>query len=222
MKKYISPSVMCADFVNLGSALDAFVKAKIEYLHVDIMDGAFVPNYTLGPDFCKCLKKHCSIPLDVHLMVERPEDKIDMFPVGEGDIVSVHFESTPHAHRAVKRIIDKGAAAYLAINPATPLSALDYLVEDISGVLVMTVDPGFAGQKLVPATLKKIADVRKKLDDAGRSDALIEVDGNVSFENARKMSEMGANIFVAGTSSVFTDKMPFPDAVRLMREAIER
>ncbi len=221
LTKKISPSMMCADALRLGEALEEFEKCGIEYLHIDIMDGAFVPNFTLGTDYCKILKKAVKIPLDIHLMVEKPEEKLAWFPIGEGDIVSVHAESTKHLQKALTAIRQAGSKAYVAINPATPLSVLEEVIPDLDGVLVMTVNPGFAGQKLIPQTLDKISRVRKMLDSQGRCDAEIEVDGNVSFENARKMSDAGANIFVAGTSSVFTDKFSLAEGTRMLRDAVK-
>lgn len=220
MKSKISPSMMCADIMNMQPVLKAFEKNGIEYLHIDIMDGQFVPNFTLGTDYCRLLKKNSRIPLDIHLMVENPEDKIDWFPIGEGDYVSVHAESTRHLQRVLALIKSKGAKSMVAINPATPLSATWHVLDDIDGVLVMTVNPGFAGQKLVPATLKKIASLREYLDANGYSQVEIEVDGNVSFENAKKMRAAGADIFVAGTSSVFTDKFSLEEGIAQLREVI--
>lgn len=222
MKNKISPSMMCADALNLGSTLKEFEKNGIEYLHIDIMDGAFVPNFTLGTDYCKILKNATSIPLDIHLMIEKPEERLDWFPIGEGDMVSVHAESTRHLQKILKAIKDKGAKAYVALNPATPLCFLEEVLPDIDGVLVMTVNPGFAGQKLVPQTLDKIRRVRKMLDEAGKTDAEIEVDGNVSFENAEKMSAAGANIFVAGTSSVFKKELSLEEGIKMLRDATQK
>lgn len=212
---------MCADALNLGSTLKEFEKNGIEYLHIDIMDGAFVPNFTLGTDYCKILKNATSIPLDIHLMIEKPEERLDWFPIGEEDMVSVHAESTRHLQKVLKAIKDKGAKAYVALNPATPLCFLEEVLPDIDGVLVMTVNPGFAGQKLVPQTLDKIRRVRKMLDEAGKTDAEIEVDGNVSFENAEKMSAAGANIFVAGTSSVFKKGLTLDEGTKMLRDAVK-
>lgn len=221
MKSKISPSMMCAEIMNMKSVLDVFEKEGIDYLHIDIMDGHFVPNFTLGTDYCKLLKKNTSIPLDIHMMLENPETKLDWFPLGEGDYVSIHVESTRHLQRALAQIKAKGAKAMAAINPATPISAIEDVLDDIDGVLVMTVNPGFAGQKLVPATLKKIANLRKYLDENGYGHIEIEVDGNVSFENAKKMKEVGADIFVAGTSSVFKDELTLEEGISKLREAIE-
>jgi ribulose-phosphate 3-epimerase len=221
MKSKVAPSVMCADFMNMRSVLDIFEKQKIEYLHIDIMDGQFVPNFTLGTDYCKILKKNSSIPLDIHMMTENPETKINWFPFGKGDYVSIHVESTKHLQRVLTQIKERDAKAMVAINPATPINAIENVLDDIDGVLIMTVNPGYAGQKLVPATLRKISTLRNYLDTNGYNHIEIEVDGNVSFENAKKMREAGANIFVAGTSSVFTDKFSLEEGIEQLRLAIK-
>lgn len=200
----LSPSLMCVDFAKLESTLRTFEKNGIDYLHIDIMDGEFVPNYALGTNFCDQLRKLTSIPLDIHLMINRPDRKMDYFQFQPNEYVSVHWESTPHIHRTLSAIRAKGAKPMLAINPATPGDVIQYLLPDIDGILVMTVNPGFAGQPLVPATLEKIRDIRRMLEDRGYGDLDIEVDGNVSFENARRMREAGATLFVGGNSSIFS------------------
>ena len=202
-KKQISPSLMCADLLNLGAELKLLEKAGIEYLHIDIMDGVYVPNYTLGTDFVKRVKAATSIPLDIHMMVENPGSKLDWFEFGEGDYVCLHIESEPHIQRALAAIKARGAKPMVALNPGTPISAIEELIDVIDGVLIMTVNPGFAGQKLVPSTLSKITRMREYLDAHGYPDIEIEVDGNVSFENIGKMRKAGADIFVGGTSSMF-------------------
>jgi len=194
----ISPSMMCANFLNLEKDLKAFEELGIEYLHVDIMDGRFVPNYTLGTDYVKKLKEATKIPVDIHLMVDRPEDKLEWFCFGANDYVSFHYEATNHVQRTIQRIKSRGAKAMLALNPATPLCVLEDVISDLDAVLIMTVNPGFAGQKLVPQTLDKIRRLRKM-----HPEIKIEADGNVSFENAVKMRENGVDIFVAGSSSIF-------------------
>jgi len=219
MKSKISPSMMCADICKIQEILETFKKNEIEYLHIDIMDGVFVPNYTLGTDYCKALKKCSDIPLDIHLMIEEPEKKLSFFDIGKGDYVSVHAESTFHLQRVLTQIRSLGAKAMVAINPATPISAIEEVTDDIDAVLVMTVNPGFAGQKLVPQTLKKIRRIRDFLDSNGHSDVEIEVDGNVSFENAKLMKEAGANIFVAGTSSVFKSGLTLEEGISDLRNA---
>ncbi len=220
MEKKLSPSIMCVDFFELKETIKEFERLGIEYLHIDIMDGHFVSNYTLGTDFAKELKKNSSIPLDIHLMVENPENVINWFEFSEGDYVSVHAESTRHLQKALAAIREKGGKPMVAINPATPICMIENVLDDIDAVLVMTVNPGFAGQKLVKSTLKKISDLRKYLDENGYSHIEIEVDGNVSFENARLMSEAGANIFVAGTSSVFNKDFSLEYGVDKIRKCI--
>ena len=221
MKKQISPSVMCVDFFNLAETISEFERQNIEYIHVDIMDGVYVPNFTLGTDFIKQLKKHTKIPMDIHLMIENPESKLDWFEFGEGDYVAIHYETTKHLHKAVAAIRAKGAKPMVAINPATPISVLENILDYVDAVLVMTVNPGFAGQKLIPSTLGKISALRKYLDKNGYENIEIEGDGNVSFENARLMSDAGANIFVAGTSSIFKAGQSMAENTAKLRESVE-
>lgn len=199
----ISPSVMCVDFVKLEESIRALERAGVEYLHVDIMDGRFVPNFTLGPDFVKALREITDIPLDYHLMVQEPDAHIGSFPIKPGDIVTVHQEACTHLQRTLQLIRSYGAKAAVALNPATPILSIEDVLEDLDMVLIMTVNPGFAGQKLVPSTLRKIERLKKLLSEAGYGHIEVEVDGNVSFENAVKMRASGADIFVAGTSSIF-------------------
>ena len=217
----ISPSMMCADIMNLGETVKCFEKNNIEYLHTDIMDGAFVPNFTLGTDYCRDLKKNTKIPLDIHLMIENPERILSAFPFDKGDIVTVHVESTRHLQKVLSEIRGRGARPFVALNPATPLCALDEVYSDIDGVLIMTVNPGFAGQKLIPSTLNKISALRRLLDEKELYDIEIEADGNVSFENAEKMRKAGVNIFVAGTSSVFRKDLSLENGIKMLREAIQ-
>lgn len=195
--------MMCADFLEIEEQLKIFEEEQIEYLHIDVMDGHFVPNLTLGTDYAKKLKANSRIPLDYHFMVQNPENFLEWFPVSEGDLVSIHYESTPHVQRVLSRIRQKGAKAMIALNPATPIYVLEDILPDIDGVLIMSVNPGFAGQAMIPQVLQKIRRTREWLEHNDRPEVEIEVDGNVSFENAAKMSAAGATIFVAGTSSVF-------------------
>ncbi len=220
MKSKICPSMMCADIIDIKSTLEIFEKTGIEYLHIDVMDGAFAPNYMLGIEFCKALKKHCSIPLDIHLMIEQPDNKLEWFPISANDIVSVHAESTYHLHRVITKIKSLGAKAFVALNPATPLSNIEYVLGDIDGVMLMTVNPGYAGQKLIPAMIDKIKQTRALLDQKGFTNVQIEVDGNVSFENLSLMRSAGANMFVSGSSGVFTKDMSLEDAIKKTREII--
>ena len=220
MQKKISPSIMCADFFQLDKYIKAFEKCNIDMIHVDIMDGSFVPNYTLGTDFIKALKRKTEIPLDIHLMINNPENKIDWFEFNENDYVSIHCESTPHLHKAISAIKNRRAKAMVAVNPATPICALESILDDIDAVLIMTVNPGFAGQKLIKSVLKKITQLRNYLDKNGYEHIEIEVDGNVSFENAALMSKAGSNIFVAGTSSIFTKDLKLEDAINKLKNCI--
>lgn len=220
MQKKISPSIMCADFFQLDTYIKAFEKCNIDMIHVDIMDGSFVPNYTLGTDFIKALKRKTEIPLDIHLMINNPENKLDWFEFDENDYVAIHCESTPHLHKAISAIKNRRAKAMVAVNPATPICALESILDDIDAVLIMTVNPGFAGQKLIKSVLKKITQLRNYLDKNGYEHIEIEVDGNVSFENATLMSKAGSNIFVAGTSSIFTKDLKLEDAINKLKNNI--
>lgn len=220
MELKISPSMMCADIGNLIPTFKAFEACGIDYLHIDIMDGHFVPNFTLGTDYCKNLKKLTAIPLDIHLMIEKPEEKLGWFDFGENDIVSVHAESTAHLQKALAEIRKRGAKAYAALNPATPICVLENVLDDLDGVVIMAVNPGFAGQKMVPSALDKIKRLREYLDSRGYENIEIEVDGNVSFENSVKMKNAGANIFVAGTSSVFNSAFSLEDGIKKFRNGL--
>lgn len=220
MNKKISPSIMCVDFFELGTYIKSFEENGIELIHIDIMDGNFVTNFTLGTDFVKWIKNKTDIPLDIHLMIEDPENKLSWFEFGPNDYVSIHYEATKHLHKAIQAIKDRGAKVMVAINPGTPISVLESVLDDIDAVLVMTVNPGFAGQKMVKSTLKKIKKLREYLDKEGYGNIEIEVDGNVSFENAKLMNDAGANIFVAGTSSIFAKDGSVSENTNKLREKI--
>ena len=200
MKNCLAPSMMCCDLLNVKQQLEELEKGQVDLLHIDIMDGQFVPNIALGACFVKQLKDVSKIPLDVHFMVESPERILSMYPIGEGDYVSIHYESTKHLQRVLKLAKETGAKVLLALNPATPIEVCVDVLDDIDGVLIMTVNPGFAGQKMVPHSIEKIKRTRAFLDANGKSNLEIQVDGNVSIANAIKMKEAGANIFVLGTA----------------------
>lgn len=203
MKKLLSASIMCADLLNLERSVRELENAGIDYLHVDIMDGSFVPNITLGFDLVNAVKSMTDIPLDVHMMVNEPSKFIDRMNLDENDILCVHYESEIHIHRTLSQIKNKGIKAGLAINPQTPLESLEFLTDYIDMVLIMTVSPGFAGQKLFAGAERKTRQAREFLDRLGCEKVPIEVDGNISPENGQKLSKCGADIFVLGTSSLF-------------------
>ena len=217
MKNKIAPSMMCADIFALRETVDTFEKCDIELLHIDVMDGMFVPNIQLGTDYTRQLKKGSRIPVDIHFMIESPERHIAAFDFGEGDYVSIHYETTKHLQRVLQAIKDRGAKALLAINPATPVEVAIDVLDDIDGFMLMTVNPGFAGQKLCPGAIDKIARMRAMLTDRGLERVLIQVDGNCSFENIPKMKAAGADIFVVGTSSVFCGKCSVSQAVEKIK-----
>lgn len=219
MTNKLSPSMMCCDFFNLAEQVRAFENCGIELLHIDIMDGSFVPNFALGTDYVKQLKKNTSIPMDIHFMVDNPERHLDAFPIGEGDYVSIHYETTRHLQRTLAMVKAKGAKVLLALNPSTPVEMATDVLDDIDGLLIMSVNPGFAGQKMVPHAIEKIKRARAFLDANGREDAEIQVDGNVSIPNAKMMLGAGANIFVLGTSAVF-GKDPIEDNVAKFRNEV--
>jgi len=212
----ISPSMMCADFLNLGEDIKKLEALDIEYLHIDIMDGSFVPNYTLGTDYIKKLKETTKIPVDIHLMIDRPEDKLKWFEFGKNDYVSFHYEATNHVQRTIAKIKEREAKTMLALNPATPLCVLEDVVCDLDAVLIMTVNPGYAGQELIPQTIDKIKRLRQMYPQVE-----IEVDGNVSFENAIKMKAAGADIFVAGSSSIFAQSGNLEENTKKLRECVK-
>ncbi len=217
----ISASMMCANFIDIRGDLNALKEAGIEYLHFDIMDGAFVPNYALGPCFLNSLRAHTDITYDIHLMVEKPEDKLRCFDIRSGDYVSVHYEAACHLQRVLASIKEAGAHPGVALNPGTPFYLLEEVLDDMDFVLIMTVNPGFAGQKLIKQAISKISRVKDYLSKKGRPNIKIQVDGNVSFENARIMRGAGADIFVAGTSGMFMKDLSIQEAAAQLRGAIE-
>ena len=201
-KGMISVSMMCVSIEQTMDYLAAFEKNGVEYLHIDIMDGEFVPNITLGTDYVKQLRKLTSIPFDFHFMFTEPEEKMKWYDIRENDYVAVHYESTRHIDKCMQYIKSLGAKPILALNPGTPVCVIEEVLDYLDGVLVMSVNPGFAGQKLIPGTLEKVKRVRSFLDERGRQDVIIESDGNMSNENVRLAYRAGSRIFVAGTSSI--------------------
>lgn len=198
MNTKISPSLLSADLTNIRSQLKTLEDAGADWLHLDVMDGHFVPNITFGPMVIKQLRPLTSIPFDTHLMIERPERYIDAFIDAGADIITIHVESTVHVQRALSSISERGIKTGLALNPSTSLDALDWVADDIDIVLLMSVNPGFGGQSFIPAILEKIDRTRQKLDELGCS-AEIEVDGGIKDTNAGAVARAGADILVAGS-----------------------
>ncbi len=197
----ISPSILSADFTRLKEELKALEAAGADYVHVDVMDGHFVPNITIGPFVVEAIKKATRLPLDVHLMIEEPERYIDDFAKAGSSIITVHVEATRHLHKVVQMIKDKGLKAGVSLNPATPVNTLDDIIGDVDLVLIMSVNPGFSGQGFIPSALKKIEAVRRMIGETGRNIEL-EVDGGIKVNNIKEAALAGADVFVSG-SGVF-------------------
>ena len=203
MKNKISVSLMCADPFNLKETIETLEKYNVDYIHIDIMDGKFVPNLGIGSDYIKALRKHTNIPFDYHIMVKDPDQIINLLDIKETDLVSVHYESSYQIQRTLENVRKNGCKVMIAINPATPLCVLEELIYYIDGINLLMVNPGFAGQKMVENCVKKAEKVGRLIRKFKREDIIFEVDGNISFEHAKILKEMGANTFVGGTSSVF-------------------
>lgn len=206
-KSEISASMMCSDLIDLKDTIKIFEDEKIEYLHIDVMDGTFVPNFGLGVDYIRGLRKLTSIPLDIHLMVKDPEYKFQWIGIQPTDTVSIHYESTFQVQRALDYLEQYGCKRFLAINPATPISALEEVLDYIDGINLLMVNPGFAGQKIVPSTMRKAQKVADLLKREGRENIILEVDGNITPENGQKLRAIGASRFVAGTSAIFKGEL---------------
>lgn len=197
----ISPSILSADFTVLGKELSEIEAAGADYVHVDVMDGHFVPNITIGPFVVEAVRKATSLPLDVHLMIEEPEKYIYDFAKAGSDIITVHVEATKHLHKVVQSIKDHGKKAGVSVNPATPVNTLEDIMSDVDLVLVMSVNPGWSGQGFIHSALRKIEAVRRMIDETGRPIEL-EVDGGIKVSNIKQAALSGADVFVSG-SGVF-------------------
>src|SRR5574338_1488952 len=196
----ISPSILSADFAKLGDEVRAIDEAGADWIHVDVMDGHFVPNITIGPGVVKALRPHSSKPFDVHLMISPIDDFLDAFAEAGADIITVHPEAGPHLHRTIQRIKGLGKKAGVSLNPATPAKMLDYVLEEIDLVLVMSVNPGFGGQKFIGSQLKKIEAIANRISREGLQ-VEVEVDGGIDADTARQAVDAGADVLVAGTAA---------------------
>ena len=218
----IEVSVACADFRNLEKDIKELGECKIDFLHIDIMDGTFVPSFALSFSIMKTLHEMTTIPMECHLMIEKPERYIDIAAKSGAKYISIHAEATHHIQRILSQIRETGVRSGIALNPATPINVLDYILDDLDMIVVMTVNPGFAGQPLIPSTLNKIYEIRKLIDSKGFGNIEIQVDGNVSIDNIPKMIKAGATMLVGGTSSVFRKGHTITDSVRTIKELIRQ
>jgi ribulose-phosphate 3-epimerase len=206
MSHLIAPSILSADFANMQAECEMINRSKADWFHVDVMDGMFVPNITFGMPVIKAFKKHAQKPFDVHLMIEKPERYITDFKQAGADILTVHYEASTHLHRTVQNIHSEGMKAGVALNPHTNVQLLDDIIADVDLVLIMSVNPGFGGQKFIENSYRKISEL-KELIIKRNSKALIEVDGGVNNENAQKLVKAGADVLVAG-SYIFKSQNP--------------
>jgi ribulose-phosphate 3-epimerase len=196
----IAPSILSADFSRLGDEIRAIEAAGADWIHVDVMDGHFVPNITIGPMVVKALRPHTRLPLDVHLMISPVDHFLEAFAEAGADIITLHPEAGPHIHRSVQRVKALGKLAGVSLNPGTPAKMLDYLIDTVDLVLVMSVNPGFGGQSFIESQLKKISAIRKMIDATGR-DVRLQVDGGVDAGNVGRIYAAGADVVVAGTAT---------------------
>ena len=212
----IAPSILSADFARLRDEIQR-VEQDADWLHVDVMDGHFVPNLTIGPPVVRSIKKYTKLPLDVHLMMTNPDDFISLFAESGANSLTVHVETCPHLHRTVQEIKKCGMSAGISLNPATSLALLDETLAEVDMILIMTVNPGFGGQAFIPASLSKIRRLREQLTARALSRVEIEVDGGISAANIRQVADAGATVFVAG-SAVFDAPDP-AEMIRKMKAA---
>ena len=214
----IAPSILSADFARLGEEVRAIDEAGADWIHIDVMDGHFVPNLTIGPGVVKALRPHSRKPFDVHLMISPVDNFLDAFAEAGADTITVHPEAGPHLHRSIQRVKALGKKAGVSLNPATPAKALDYVLEDVDLVLVMSVNPGFGGQKFISSQLRKIEAIANRIAKE-QLDVLIEVDGGIVPDTARQAVDAGANVLVAGTAVFSGGPAAYAGNIRALKGA---
>ncbi len=218
MKKKIAPSILSADFTRLYEEIKKVEEAGADYIHIDVMDGHFVPNITFGPLIVKAVRKITNLPLDVHLMITDPDKYIDQFSEAGADIITIHAEASIHLHRSIQNIKSKGKRVGVSLNPATPLDVLKYILDELDLILIMTVNPGFEAQRFIPSVVPKIGELRKEIERRG-IECEIEVDGGINIDTIGIVSAAGADVFVAG-SAIFYSK-DYKETIKKMREKAE-
>ncbi len=212
----IAPSILSADFASLGAEISAISDAGADWIHVDVMDGHFVPNITIGPAVVKAVRKKTTLPFDVHLMISPVDPYIEKFAAAGADIITAHIEAGPHAHRTLQHIKSVGLKAGISLNPSTPASSLRHILDVVDLILVMTVNPGFGGQNFIEEQLEKIKTIRKMIDETGR-DIDLAVDGGVNEKTARRAVSAGADVLVAGTAIFGGGASKYADRISQLR-----
>lgn len=218
-KPWIAPSILSADFARLGAEVDAVLQAGADIIHIDVMDNHYVPNLTMGPMVCQSLRNYgVNAPMDVHLMVQPVDSLIPAFAQAGANYISFHPEASLHVDRSLQLIIDNGCKAGLALNPATPLDCLDYVMDKLDYILLMTVNPGFGGQQFMVSLLSKITAVHERIKNSGR-DIRLEVDGGINLDNIAQIAQAGADMFVAGSAIFHSDN--YAATIQAMRKLIK-